>query len=81
MKCDAEDVKSAAAHLDGPEDPSWEEVTDFINELPNYSLLCTHWSDPRKKYSKEELRELTKQCANAKAITLEKVINEVDISS
>ena len=80
MKCKVDDVKSAVAHLDGPKDPSWEQVAEFINELPNYSLLCDYWSDRQKKYTKQDLRELTELFSNVKAITLEKIINQVDIS-
>ena len=80
MKCKVDDVKSAVAHLDGPKDPSWEEVAEFINELPNYSLLCDYWSDRQKKYSEEELRKLTKQYFKVGIIALEKIINQVDIS-
>ena len=80
MKCKVDDVKSAVAHLDGPKDPSWEEVAEFINELPNYSSLCDYWSDRQKKYNEEELRKLTKQYSKVGIVELEKIINQVDIS-
>ena len=80
MKCNVDDVKSAVAYLDGPKDPSWEEVAEFINELPTWSQLCVYWHDHQKKYSEEELRKLTKQYSKVGIIALEKIINQVDIS-
>ena len=80
MKCNVDDVKSAVAHLDRAKVPSWEDVAEFINELPKWSLLCNYWSDRQKKYSEEELRKLTKQYSKVGVISLEKIINQVDLA-
>ena len=79
MQCDVDDVKSAKAHLNGPVNPSWEEVTNFINDLPNYSLLCKYWSVPFNEYNIQEIRELIERFPQVDVIGLEKIINQVSM--
>ena len=56
------------------------KVSGKVNQLPKWSLLCNYWSDRQKKYSEEELRKLTKQYSKVGVISLEKIINQIDLA-
>lgn len=79
--CKTEDVKSAVVHLDSEDYPTWSEVTNYLNELPNYSQICLFWETRNKKFSIEELEDLTQQFLDTQVVVLEKIINKVEIGS
>ena len=79
--CKTEDVKSAVVHLDSEKSPTWSEVTNYVNELPNYSQLCLFWETRNKKFSTQELKDLTQQFLDTQVVFLEKIINKVEIGS
>ena len=77
--CDKTTVVDAINHLNGPDDPDWDFIADYVNELPEWSEFCEFWEDPSQYYTRDDVKALCSRYANWTLAQLDTIYDGVDL--